>query len=182
MPPVAVAVGVAAVSAYSSYKKGKDAKKNAQRAQDAANRQSADARYYASPEYWTENYNRYQQEFKKAYRPWLVGEQDRAALAEQDMMQAYGTDLGRRDLSGAGLAIAGRSAIRGGRQAQISTNLRHYKQAWEGAARDAADKTSARGINASIGAPYQAVPQISSGSITRTLYSQASVLMPLTGP
>jgi len=163
MGPVGIAVAV--VAAASAYTKGADARSNAHAAQAVADANSARAREAAAVQTWLDNYKRYQEEFKTAYKPWLATEQDRAALAEQDLQHAFGTDVGRRNLSGSGLAIYGRSAIRSGRQAQIGENMRRYKLAWEGAARDEADKTRTAQINAVVGMPQQHIPTMSGATV-----------------
>jgi len=163
MGPVGIAVAV--VTAAAAYSKGADARSNAHAAQAVADANAARAREAASVQKWLDNYKRYQEEFKDAYKPWLVTEQDRAALAEQDLQHAFGADVGRRNMSGSGLALFGKSSIRSGRQAQIAGNLSKYKQAWEGAARDEADKTRTAQINAVVGMPQRHVPTMSGATV-----------------
>jgi len=133
--------------------------KQAKGVQKGIERQRAETLGFASPDAYIANYERYRKEFQDTNRPWLVGEQDRAAIGEQNAMQAFDTDVARRGLSGSGLALAGRSAIRTGRQAQIGENMRRYWSENEGAARDAANQTRSAQISASLGAPYQYVPR-----------------------
>lgn len=141
------------------YLDARQAAKQAQNLQEAAERQRRETLGFASPDAYLENYGRYREAFKESYRPWLVGEQDRAAIGEQGALQAFDTDVARRGLSGSGLALAGRSAIRTGRQAQIAENMRRYWTMTDEAARDAAGQTRSAQISASMGAPNTYVPR-----------------------
>jgi hypothetical protein len=131
----------------------------AQNVQNAQREQRAQTLALASPERYLQNYSGYLGAFKESYRPWLVGEQDRAAIGEQTALQGFQTDLSRRGLSGSGIAFAGQSAIRTGRQAQLGENYRQYWTQTEQAARDAAGQQRAAEVNASLGAPYTYVPR-----------------------
>lgn len=142
-----------------NYMGARDAAKNAQALQDAQRHQRNETLGFASPENYSALYEKYLGEYKDAYRPWLTTEADRAAIGEQNAMQGFDTDVARRGLSGSGLAIAGRSAIRTGRQAQLSENMLKYRQMWEDAARESATGTRNAQISASTGNPYTYVPR-----------------------
>ena len=142
-----------------NYLGARQQKGQAGKLEEAQRRQRAETLALASPERYEANYARYLEDFKKSYRPWLVGEQDRAAIGEQGAMQAFDTDVSRRGLGGSGLALAGRSAIRTGRQAQVGENMRRYWQMTDEAARHEAGQTRSAEINASLGAPYTYVPR-----------------------
>jgi len=148
--------GIPIVQGFLEARAGAKEAKNVQKGME---RQRAETLGFASPDTYIANYEKYRKEFQDTNRPWLVGEQDRAAIGEQNAMQAFDTDVARRGLSGSGLALAGRSAIRTGRQAQIGENMRRYWSENEAAARDAATQTRSAQVNASMGAPYTYVPR-----------------------
>jgi hypothetical protein len=147
------------IPVLTNYLGAREQAQQAKAYQDAQRRQRAETLAFASPEAYTANYERYLSEFEDANKPWLKTEADRAAIGEQTAMQGFDTDLARRGLSGSGLAFAGRSAIRTGREAQLNENMRRYRQMNEEAARDAAGQTRSAQISASVGAPYSYVPR-----------------------
>ena len=141
------------------YLQGRQQAGQAKNLQDAQRKQRELTLALASPERYMKNYTEYLKGYRESYRPWLVTEADRAAIGEQTAMQGFDTDVARRGLSGSGLALSGRSAIRTGRQAQINENLRRYSMSTDEAAREAAGQTRTAEINASLGAPYTYVPR-----------------------
>lgn len=142
-----------------NYMGARDAAKNAQALQDAQRHQRNETLGFASPENYNALYEKYLGEYKDVYRPWLTTEADRAAIGEQTALQGFEADVARRGLSGSGLALAGASAIRTGRQAQLSENMLKYRQMWEDAARESATGTRNAQISASTGNPYTYVPR-----------------------
>ena len=161
MGPVGIAMG--AMKAYSSIKESKRAKKNAKQAQKAADRQRAETLGMAGPEAYGKNYEFYRKLYQDAYMPHLRSIGEALALGEQSGLQGFDADVARRGLSGSGLALAGRSAIRSGRQANYNQALRDFYNQAESRAGGQADVTSARQIGASMGAPIQYIPRPAGG-------------------
>lgn len=153
MGPAAIGGVMAAAYIVNEIKKRKEAKK----AQTAMKKQRAGTLGYAGPENYLKNLDLYRNKFLQGDMPWIKGQAETGALGEQNALQALDADASRRGISG-GVVDALRSGIRTGRTAQYNDALTKYKLAEEAAARNEANATSGRQLNASLGAPYTYVP------------------------
>lgn len=156
MGPAAVVAGLSVVKGYVDSKK---AKKEAKRAQRYAEGQRGETLGYATPEHYLDLLDQYRGAFREGYMPALRTISDALALGETSAMQGFDADVARRGLSGSGLALAGRSAIRGGRQASYSDALRKYYQDVEESARGQAGQTAAGQVGASLGSTVNYIPK-----------------------